>query len=56
MADINVRVLLNQYEVIYNGGRFCDSDYHLGYPTRDIHTRKVMNALIEELKKNGVGV
>lgn len=51
-----VHVLLSQYDTIYNGELFANTDYHLGYPTRDVHTRKVINALIEELKKNGGGV
>jgi len=52
----NICVLLNQNDTVYESECFYDSDRHLGYPTRDVHTRKVMNALIEELKKNGGGV
>ena len=44
-----VNILLSQYDTVYNGGSFSDSDYHLGAPTRDVHTTKVMNALVQAL-------
>lgn len=44
-----VTVLLTQNDTIYGGECFADSDYHLGYPTRDTHTTKVINALISAL-------
>ena len=45
----NVHVLLTQYDTIYDGEYFVDTDYHLGRPTRDEHTTKIMTALIEAL-------
>ena len=43
-------VLLSQYDTIYDGRHFFNTDYHLGTPTRQEHTRKIISAMIEELK------
>ena len=48
-ADTPVTILLSQYATIYDGKYFADSDYHLGYPSRDVHTEKVIKALVEAL-------
>ena len=42
-------VILNQNDTIYSGEHFADSDFHLGSPFSDVHTTKVMNALIQAL-------
>lgn len=49
LVSDNVNVLLTQYDTLYNGEFFANTDYHLGHPKRDEHTTKVMNALIEAL-------
>lgn len=49
VEELGITVLLSQYDTIYDGEHFADSDYHLGYPTRDIHTTKVITALKEAL-------
>lgn len=52
----DVHVLLSQYDMIYNGEFFGNTDWHIAHPTRNVHTTKVINALIAELNKNGGGV
>jgi hypothetical protein len=47
----SIKVLLTQQDTFYESECFYDSMYHLGSPTREEHTTKVINALIEELKK-----
>ena len=54
LSDINLQVLLTQYDTIYDGRYFFNHDYHLGYPCRDRHTVKVISALIDNLKSAGV--
>lgn len=44
-----IKVLLTQYDVVYDGRYFYNHDYHLGHPTREIHTEKVFAALIETM-------
>lgn len=50
LVGIDVRVLLSQTSTIYDGKHFADSDYHLGAPFRNVHTEKVIKALVEALK------
>lgn len=47
-------VILSQYDTVYDGKHFYDSDYHLGDPFRDTHTESVITALIEAMKSEGV--
>lgn len=51
LSDINYTMLLSQYDTVYDGRHFSNSDYHLGDPFRDEHTTKVISAMIAELKK-----
>ncbi len=41
-----VKLLLSQYETVYDGRLFSDSDLHLGDPFRDVHTAKVIDAIL----------
>lgn len=54
LSDMNLQVLLTQYDTVYDGRYFFNHDYHLGYPCRDRHTVKVISALIDNLKSTGV--
>lgn len=45
-------VLLTQYDTVYDGRHFYNSDYHLGAPFRDVHTEKVFSALIATIKSD----
>lgn len=51
LLGVDCEFLLTQYDAIYDGKHFCDSDLHLGDPFRNEHTEKVISALIEKLKQ-----
>ncbi len=53
LSDMNLQVLLTQYDAVYDGRYFYNHDYHLGSPTRDLHTQKVIAAMIASLKEAG---
>lgn len=53
LVSDDVVMLLSQYDAIYDGEHFSNSDWHIGYPTREKHTEKLIKALVKELSKQG---
>ncbi len=49
----SAKMLLTQYDTVYDGRHFYNSDYHLGDPYRNTHTEKVISALIAAMKSEG---
>lgn len=56
LNGVDCTILLSQYDTIYDGKHFSNSDYHLGDPFRDEHTANVISALIVELQKESEAV
>lgn len=52
LSNVDCKILLTQYDSIYDGKHFADSDLHLGDPFRNEHTAKIFTALIAELKND----
>lgn len=49
LSEVDCTILLTQYDTIYDGRHFSNSDLHLGDPFRNEHTKKIMTAMIDKL-------
>lgn len=49
LSAVDYTLLLTPYDTVYDGRHFSDSDYHLGDPFRNEHTKKVVTAMIDKL-------